>query len=85
MTAPDTIPFQALELTFKQWLDLVDSEVIRITGVFDRENFRDWAFADAFNNGVEPVDAARLMLAADGTVGREFLAQAGFSPEEYDL
>lgn len=71
----EVIDFQVGQLTFEQWLDAIDVEVVRITGL-GREDFADWTYADAFEDGVEPAQAARDMLAED-SVGSQFLTIAG--------
>ena len=76
-----TVEFEAGPLTFSAWLDLVDAEVVRITALgggvgLDRESFAEWDFASAFEDGLEPDQAARDMLAAD-TIGAGFLEIAG--------
>ena len=68
--------FEAGQLTFSQWLALLDKEVARITDGFSHDDFNDWGFADAFGDGVEPVQAARDMLAEDVT-GQGYLEFAG--------
>lgn len=80
-TVHDTIDFAVGRLTFEQWLDAVDKAVIGFTGS-SREDFRDWHYADSYADGVEPRDAAILMLSKD-SIGREFLALAGIDPEEF--
>jgi hypothetical protein len=76
-----TQEFAAGPLTFSAWLDLLDAEVVRITSLqggvgLGREDFADWSFAEAFEDGLEPDQAARDMLAADVT-GAGFLELAG--------
>lgn len=76
-----TIEFAVGPLTFSAWLDLVDAEVVKITlkasGVgLGREDFADWDYAPAFEDGLEPDQAARDLLAAD-TMGAGFLELAG--------
>lgn len=68
------------EALFTAWLAEVNAEVERITG-FDRDSFTDWHYADAFEDGVDAVDAARLALANDD-IGREFLALAGIGVDD---
>lgn len=70
-----TVDFEAGPLTFSAWLKLLDAEVVRITAI-GHEDFADWGYADAFCDGVEPVQAARDMLAEDVT-GAKFLDLAG--------
>jgi len=77
----DTSAFEGGPLTFEQWRELLDKEVERITGGFSIDDFRDWHFADAFEDGIEPVEAAHMMLAEDH-MGREFLALAGINLDE---
>lgn len=67
--------FEAGRLTFSGWLKAVEAEVVRITGL-GREDFNDWGYAAAFEDEVEPVQAARDMLAEDVT-GAQFLELAG--------
>lgn len=76
----DTVEFEAGRLTFEAWAKLIDAEVEKLTG-FDREAFADWGYAEAFEDGVEPRDAAIAMLSRDH-IGREFLALAGVEPED---
>lgn len=73
--AAEPIEFACGALTFEQWLAAIEDEVVRITGL-GREDFTDWQYADAFEEGVEPVVAARDMLAAD-VLGAQFLELAG--------
>ena len=82
MAAPEaddlygTGEFEAGTLTFSAWLELVEAEVVRITSGFGREDFNDWGYAAAFEDEVEPVQAARDMLAEDVT-GAGYLELAG--------
>lgn len=73
---PDPVEFADGAMTFDDWLVAVDREVVKITDGFGREDFADWGYADAFDDAVEPRQAAIDMLAADVT-GREYLALAG--------
>jgi hypothetical protein len=70
----DLIEFREGELDFAGWRKRVDEAIDRFTGNngLVAEDFPDWGFADAFGDGVEPVDAARDLLAADA-MGRGFL------------
>lgn len=78
----ERVMFAEGPLTFADWLERVDQETVKITKSFGRDDFRDWEFADAFENGVEPRRAAIGMLSADGAIGQEFLRLAGIEPEE---
>jgi hypothetical protein len=71
---------------FDAWMRRVNAEVDRITGCvgFTSEDFRDWGYRDAFDDGVEPVEAAHQALAEDVT-GRGFLELAGIDPDELEL
>ena len=80
---PSVERFEAGELTFDQWKALVDEEVTRITLAFTSEDFVDWTFAEAFEDGVEPRDAAHRALAQDHQ-GRSFLEFAGINPDGID-
>jgi hypothetical protein len=68
------VAFKDGPLTFPKWMKRVDAFVDQITGKigFTSEDFADWGFADAFEDGVEPRQAAIDMLAEDVT-GHEFL------------
>ena len=73
--------FEVGPLTFQQWLDAIEAEVVRITSLqggigLGREDFNDWTYAAAFEDEVEPVQAARDILAEDVT-GAQFLELAG--------
>lgn len=73
--------FEAGTLKFSEWLKLLDNEVVRITSLkggvgLGHEDFADWHYAAAFEDEVEPVEAARDMLAED-TSGAGFLKLAG--------
>lgn len=75
------VDFAVGPLTFSAWLDHVDVEVVRITSVGDgvglsHQDFNDWSYAAAFEDGLEPVQAARDMLAED-VIGAQFLDLAG--------
>jgi hypothetical protein len=78
----EKIQFSAGMLTFDQWLDRVDIETNRLTGGvgFTHEDFRDWNFADAYEDGIEPVDAAVSMLAED-VMGQGFLDALGMEAD----
>lgn len=67
----DTSAFEAGALTFEQWLRAVDIEVVKITGL-STEDFADWNFSDAYEDGIEPRQAAIDML-ADDAIGLQFL------------
>jgi Family of unknown function (DUF5419) len=49
---------------FAIWLKLVD----RSLGVVSHRDIADWSWRDAYNDGVEPSEAAKEALAADGFV-----------------
>ncbi|MCX5516195.1 hypothetical protein C3941_19585 [Kaistia algarum] len=78
--AQDLVDFEAGPLAFEEWLKLIDAEVQKLTA-FGRDDFRDWEYADAYEAGVEPRDAAIAMLSEDH-IGREFLALSGIEPED---
>lgn len=71
----DVIEFAAGPLNFDAWMRLLDEEVQRITG-FTSGDFPDWHFVDCFEDGIEPIEAARQML-ADDSLGIQFLELAG--------
>lgn len=66
--------FSAGPMTFAAWMRQVDAFVDAITNNvgFTSEDFADWDFASAFEDGVEPRQAAIDMLAEDVT-GAGFL------------
>lgn len=66
--------FSAGPMTFRAWMNQVDAFVDAITDTFGftSEDFADWDFASAFEDGVEPRQAAIDMLAEDVT-GAVFL------------
>jgi hypothetical protein len=67
----DQIDFEEGLLNFEGWRASVDRYVDKFTGKVGlcAEDFRDWGFADAFGDGMEPEDAARALLAEDGPNG----------------
>ena len=46
---------------FEQWLQQLDRYVERFTGL-SSSDFEDWGFADAFDSGATPAQAARDFL-----------------------
>jgi hypothetical protein len=52
-------------MTFEQWMQKVDSAVIRQTGV-SVHDLADQCFHDWFDDGITPVQAARLTLENEG-------------------
>lgn len=76
------VAFEAGPMTFPKWMAAVDLFVDAITNKvgFTSEDFADWDFASAFEDGVEPRQAAIDMLAEDVT-GAEFLEIANLTSE----
>lgn len=74
------VEFKAGPMTFAQWMKAVDAEVVKITGGLEAADFADWGFADAFEDGVEPRQAAIDMLAEDVT-GAAILKTKGLEGE----
>ena len=77
---PDTVEFADGAMTFDDWLAAINRHVEKFTGGMSREDFADWHYADAFEDAVEPRQAAIDMLAAD-SVGAQYLALAGIDAD----
>ena len=73
------VVFEDGPLTFETWFGKVSAEVVKITGL-EAEDFADWGFADAFDDAVEPRQAAIDMLAQD-SIGASFLELKGLQGE----
>ena len=53
--------------TLKQWMALVDAEVLKITECVGYEDLVDWGFYDALQDDMTPEEAAREIIENDGT------------------
>jgi len=64
-------------MSFQEWLKAVNKEVVKITegqiGLFD---LADWCSRDAFDDGLDPKEAALEAIQHDD-LGGEFLANIG--------
>jgi hypothetical protein len=52
-------------MTFEQWMASVDAVVWEVVGV-SVHDFADAPFADWFDDGIEPVEAAQLTIEGEG-------------------
>lgn len=65
---------------FNEWKAAVDAEIAKIAGGFTSDDFVDWTYAESFEDGVEPRQAAIDALAND-PIGVGFLELAGLIDE----
>lgn len=67
-------------VAFDVWKAAVDAEIAKIAGGFTADDFSDWTYAEAFEDGAEPRQAAIDALAND-PIGVDFLELAGLMDE----
>jgi hypothetical protein len=80
--ADETVAFEAGSLTFRQWMRKVNAEIDGITDSMGltSKDFADWNYAYAFEEGVEPRQAAIDALAEDD-IGKQYLEAADLLDE----
>lgn len=59
-------------LTYREWMEAVDHILIGAVGM-DQESMADWLSRDAYDSGMEPLEAARECLLEQDMLSEDYI------------